>query len=29
MISHHPAKFGNHTCCGSGVIIFSVAKVED
>ena len=28
MLSHHPAKFGSHSCCVSGVM-FSVAKEED
>ena len=29
MVRHHPAKFGSHSCCVSGVIMFSVAKEED
>ena len=26
MVSHHPAKFGDHSRCGSGDIMFSVAE---
>ena len=29
MVSHHPAKFGGHRHCGSGDIMFSVAKEEN
>ena len=29
MVSHHPEKFGDHRHCGSGDIMFLVAKVEN
>ena len=29
MVSHHPAKFGSHRYCGSGDIMFLVAKEEN
>ena len=29
MISHHPAKFGDHKQCGSGDIMFLVAEEEN
>ena len=29
MVSHHPAKFGDHRHCGSGDIIFLVAEEEN
>ena len=29
MVSHHPAKFGSHRYCGSGDIMFLVAKEKN
>ena len=29
MVSQHPGKFGDHTRCGSGDIMFSVVEEED
>ena len=29
MVSHHPAKFGDHRHCGSGDIMFLVAEEEN
>ena len=29
MVSHHPEKFGNHSHCGSGDIMFLVAEEEE
>ena len=29
MVSHHPAKFGDHGHCGSGDIMFLVAEEEN
>ena len=29
MVGHHLAKFGGHSRCGSGDIVFSVAEEED
>ena len=29
MISNHPAKFGDHSHCGSGDIMFLVAEEQD
>ena len=29
MVSHHPAKFGDHGHCGSGDIMFLVAEKEN
>ena len=29
MVSHHHAKFGDHRHCGSGNILFLVAKEEN
>ena len=29
MVSHHPAKFGEHRHCGSGDIIFLVAEEQN
>ena len=29
MVSHHPAKFGGHSHCGSGDIMFLVAEEQD
>ena len=29
MVCHYPAKFGGHSRCGSGDIIFSVVEEED
>ena len=29
MVSHHPAKFGDHGHCGSGDITFLVAEEEN
>ena len=29
MVSHHPAKFGEHRHCGSGGLMFLVAEEEN
>ena len=29
MVSHHPAKFGDHRHCGSGDIMFLVAEEQN
>ena len=29
MVSHHPAKFGDHSYCGSGDVTFLVAEERE
>ena len=29
MVSHHPATFGGHRHCGSGVIMYLVVEKQD